>query len=166
MTLKSVVTLKEEGGLGSYHVFRMKKLNRDKKKITVVHSRELYYSSGVVVSKNGHLFSAHLPSPLKIRAWDKGLHISSLLENVAAGGGSERKATEKEGKPTKGFVATLTTAWAIGLDPVEFSEDPYEECFRTSTGDERRKYVFISSHLPFITSGPGMSILLHFELST
>lgn len=85
---------------------------------------------------------------------------------MAAGGGSERKATEKEGKPTKGFVATLTTAWAIGLDPVEFSEDPYEECFRTSTGDERRKYVFISSHLPFITSGPGMSILLHFELST
>ena len=67
---------------------------------------------------------------------------------MAAGGGSERKATEKEGKPTKGFVATLTTAWAIGLDPVEFSEDPYEECFRTSTGDERRKYVFISSHLP------------------
>lgn len=60
----------------------------------------------------------------------------------------------------------MTTAWAIGLDPVEFSEDPYEERFRTSTGDERRKYVFISSHLPLITSGPGMSILLHFELST
>ena len=32
MTLKSVVTLKGEGGLGSHHVFRMKKLNRDKKK--------------------------------------------------------------------------------------------------------------------------------------
>ena len=85
---------------------------------------------------------------------------------MAAGGGSERKATEKEGKPTTGSVAKLTTAWAIGLDPVESSEDPYEECSRTSTGGERRKYVFISSHLPLITSGPGMPILLHFELST
>ena len=109
---------------------------------------------------------AHLPSPLKIRAWDKDLPAGSLLENVAAGGGSERKDAEKEGKPRKGSMAKVTTAWTIGLDPVEFSEDPYEECSRMSTGDERRKYVLISSHLPLITSGPGMSILLHFELST
>lgn len=149
-----------------HHVSKMKKdWIETERKITVVTSREQYVTewSGFL-EKRSFLFCPPTWVPLKVEPETKAYIQVGYLRVWSQGAGVVEKQQRRKESQHKDVL--LSWPWHRQLgDPAVFSEDPYEMCFRTSMGDERKKHIFISSYLPLITSGPRVSAALHFELS-